>query len=122
MFFRRTISDLSRLRKRMLEEKTQHFSRCVRSSRVSIGACGASSRPCVSSAVDAPVLDDMTPAGVAMDGASIGVASSDPSAMHVAFRARRSDRLLNYLIAIVGVNCTVAIAVKNNGRDNWPVR
>jgi hypothetical protein len=56
-----------------------------------------------------------------MDGASIGVTSSHLPAMHVPFRARCLDGLLNNLIAIVWVHCAVAIAVKNNGRDSWPV-
>src|SRR5262245_42830971 len=103
----------------MLEEKAQHFSRCVRSPRVSIGAGRASPRPCVSSSVDAPVLEDVAPAGVAMDGPSIGVTSRHTPAMHVSFRARCVNGLLDYLIAVVWVHCAVAIAVKNNGWDRW---
>jgi hypothetical protein len=56
---------------RMLEEETQHFPRCVRSSRISVGADGAASRPCVSSSVDIPVLQDSAPTRVAMDSAGI---------------------------------------------------
>ncbi|MDB5609288.1 MAG: hypothetical protein JWP25_6188 [Bradyrhizobium sp.] len=57
------------LGKRMLEEETQHFPRCVRPSRMSVGACRAASRPCVSSSVDAPVLKDSAPTRVGMDRA-----------------------------------------------------
>src|SRR5215475_11801617 len=105
----------------MLEKKTQHFPCCIRSSRISIGARRASPRPSVSSSVNAPVLEDVAPAGVAVHRAGIGVASSHLPAMHVSFRARCLDGLLNNLIAVVWVHRTVAIAVKNNGRDSWPV-
>jgi hypothetical protein len=49
--------------------ETQHFPRCVRSPRISVGADGAASRPCVSSSVDIPVLQDSAPTRVAMDSA-----------------------------------------------------
>ena len=67
------------------------------------------------------MLEDVAPAGVAMDGASIGVTSGHPAALHISFRARCVDGLLDYLIAVVWVHCTVAIAVKNNGWDRWRV-
>ena len=109
------------LRERMLEEETQHFPRCVRSSRISVGARRAASRPCVSSSVDVPVLKDSAPAGVGMDRAGIGMPSRYPPAMHMLLRGRRSDRVLKNLIAVVWMHRNVAIAVKNNGRDSWPV-
>ena len=65
------------------------------------------------------MLEDVAPAGVAMDGASIGVTSRHPPALHISFRARCVDRLPDYLIAVVWVHCAVAIAVKNNGWDRW---
>ena len=106
---------------RMLEEETQHFPRCVRSSRISVGARRAASRPCVSSSVDVPVLKDCTPTRVGTDRAGIGMPSRYPPAMHVLLRARRSHRLFKNLIAVVWMHRNVAIAVKNNGRDRWPV-
>src|ERR1700738_4557169 len=106
---------------RMLEEETQHFPRCVRSSRISVGARRAASRPCVSSPVDVPVLKDSAPTRAGMDRAGIGMPSRYPLAMHLLLRARRSDRLLKNLIAVVWMHRNVAIAVKNNGRDRWPV-
>src|SRR5216684_5850599 len=106
---------------RMLEEETQHFPRCVRSSRISVGARRAAPRPCVSSSVDVPVLKDSAPTRVGMDRAGIGMPSRYPPAMHLLLRARRSDRLLKNLIAVVWMHRNVAIAVKNNGRDRWPV-
>src|ERR1700751_1985544 len=63
----------SLLEERVLEEETQHFPRCVRSSRISVGADRAASRPCVSSSVDIPVLQDAASARVAMDSAGIGM-------------------------------------------------
>jgi len=65
--------------KRMLEEETQHFPRCVRSSRISVGAYRAASRPCMSSSVDIPVLQDSAPTRVAMDSAGIGNALQVPA-------------------------------------------
>src|SRR4030088_3295524 len=106
---------------RMPEEKTQHFPRCVRSSRISVGARRAASRPCVSSSVDVPVLKDSAPAGVGVDRAGIGMPSRYPPAIHLLLRARRSQRLFKNLIAVVWMHRNVAIAVKNNGRDRWPV-
>src|SRR5260370_7259072 len=67
---------------RMLEEKTQHFSRCVRSSRISVGARRAASRPCVSSSVDVPVLKDSVPPRVGMDRAGLGIPPANPPAHH----------------------------------------
>src|SRR6202043_829235 len=109
------------LREQMREEKPQHFPRCVGSSRISIGASRAASRPCVSSSVDVPVFEDSAPTRVGMDRAGIGMPSRCPPAMHLLLRARRSDRLPKNLIAVVWMHRNVAIAVKNNGRDRWPV-
>src|ERR1700680_2761742 len=105
----------------MLKEETQHFPRCVGSSRISIGASRAASRPCVSSSVDDPVLEDSAPTRVGMDRSGIGMPSRYPTAMHLLLRGRRSDRLLKNLIAVVWMHRNVAIAVKNNGRDSRPV-
>src|ERR1700686_1359620 len=98
----------------MLEEETQHFPRCVRSSRIGVGARRAASRPCVSSSVDIPVLKYSAPTRVGMDRAGIGMPSRYLPAMHILFRARRSDRLLKNLIAVVWMHRKVAVAVKNN--------
>ena len=108
-------------RERMREEEAQHFPRCVRSSRISVGPRGAASRPCVSSSMDIPVLKDSAPARVGNDRAGIGMPSGHPPAMHLLLRSRCSDRLLENLIAIVGMHRRVAIAVENNGRDGRPV-
>src|SRR6266851_1708524 len=105
----------------MLEEETQHFPRCVRSSRISIGARRAASRPCMSSSVDVPVLKDSAPTRVGMDRAGIGMPSRYPPAMHLLLGAYRSHRPLKNLIAVVWMHCNVAIAVKNNGWDRWLV-
>src|SRR6266446_6230114 len=105
----------------MLKEETQHFPRCVRSSRISVGARRAASRPCVSSSVDVPVLKDFPPTRVGMDRAGISMPSRYPPAMHLLLRARVSRRLPKNLIAVVWMRRNVAIAVKNNGRDKWPV-
>src|SRR6266702_567465 len=106
---------------RMLEEETEHFPRCVRSSRISVGARRAAARPCVSSTVDVPVLKDSAPTRVGMDPAGIAMPTRNPPAMHFLLRARGSHRLLKNLIAVVWMHRSVAIAVKNNGRDRWPV-
>src|SRR5258708_9996183 len=106
---------------RMLEEQTQHFPGCVRSSRISVGSRRAASRPCVSSSVDVPALKDSAPTRVGIDRAGIGMPSRYPPAMHLLLRARRSHELLKNLIAVVWMHHNVAIAVKNNGRDRWPV-
>jgi len=49
---------------RMLEEETQHFPRCVRSSRISVGARRTAS---VSGSVDVPVLKDSAPTRVSIN-------------------------------------------------------
>src|SRR5260370_37708651 len=105
---------------RMVKEEPQHFPRCVRSSRISVGAGRAASRPCVSSSVDIPVLKDSAPARVGMDRAGIGMPSRYPPAMHVLLRARRSLRLLENLIAVAWVHRDVAICMKRDGRDTRP--
>src|SRR5262249_16888863 len=105
----------------MLEEEAQHFPRGIRSSRIGVGARSAASRPCVSSSVDVPVLKDSAPARVDMDRAGIGMPSRYPPAMHLLFGARRFHGLLKNLIAVGWMHGNVAIAVKNDGRDRWPV-
>jgi hypothetical protein len=109
------------LQERMLKEETQHFPRCVRPPRIGVRADRTAARPCVASSVDVPVLKDCTPARVGMDRAGIAMPSSYPSAMHFLLRARLFHGLLKNMIAVAWMHCNVAIAVKNNGRDRWPV-
>src|ERR1700676_2386004 len=109
------------LREQMREEKPQHFPRCVGFSRVRLGARRAASRPLVSRSVEDPVLQDSAPPRVGMDRAGIGMPSRYPPAMYLLLRDRRSHRLLKNLIAVVWMHGNVAIAVKNNGWDRWPV-
>src|SRR5467141_2649446 len=106
---------------RMLAEEPQHFPRCVRSPRISVGADRAASCPCVSGSVDVPVLKDFAPSRVGVDRPGIGMPFGYPPAMHLLLRARRSRRLLKNMIAVAWMHRNVAIAVKNNGRDKWPV-
>jgi hypothetical protein len=106
---------------RMLEEKTKHFPRCVGSSRISVGARRATPGPCVSGSVDIPVLQHSASARVAQDRSGIGMPSGYLPAMHLLLCAHRSHRLLKNLTAVVWMHGSVAIAVKNNGRDRWPV-
>ena len=56
-----------------------------------------------------------------MDRAGIGMPSRYPPAMHFLLRARRSQRLLKDLIAVVWMHRNVVVAVKNNGRDRWSI-
>ena len=105
----------------MLEEKTKHFPRCVRSSRISVGARSAASGPCVSGSVDIPVLQYSAPTRVAQDRSGIGMPSGYLPAMHVLLCADRSHRLLKNLIAVFWMHSSVAISVKNNGWDRWLV-
>src|SRR5215213_9986125 len=104
----------------MLEEKTKHFPCCVRSSRIGVGARGTASGPCVSGAVDIPVLQHSASARVAQDRCCIGMPSGYLPAMHLFLRADRSHRLRKNLIAVVWMNGGVAITVKNNGRNRCP--
>jgi hypothetical protein len=59
----------------MPEEETQHFTCCIRSLRIGVGARSAASRPCVAGSVDIPLLQDFAPARVGMGRAGIGMAS-----------------------------------------------
>ena len=102
--------------KRMPEEEAQHFPRCVRSLRISVGARRATSRPCVAGAVDIPVLQDFAPAPIDMGRAGIGVASRYLPAMHLFLRARRTHGLFKNLVAIVWMHCGVPVAVENDCR------
>jgi hypothetical protein len=103
--------------KRMFEEETQHFPRCVRPSRIGVGACRTASRPCVSSSVDVPALKDSAPARGGIDRTRIGMSSRYSPAMHLLLSDGHSRELLTNLIAIVRMNRRVSIAVKDNGRD-----
>src|SRR3954467_15198893 len=105
----------------MRQEKSQHLRRRVGSARIGVGARGTAARPGVSGAVDGPVFEDVAPAGVGMDRARIAVPARSPPAMHLRLRARRSLQLREKLIAVVWMHRAVAITVKNDGRDRWPV-
>ena len=105
------------LRERMLEEETQHFPRCVRSLRISVGARRAASRPCVAGAMDIPVLQDFASARIGMGRAGVGMPSRYLPATHLFLRSRRTDSLFNNLTAIVWMHGGVAVAVENNNRD-----
>jgi len=109
------------LRKRMPEEKTQHFPRCIRSPRIRIRARRATSRPSVGGAVDIPILQDFASARVGMSRTGVVMASRYLTAMHGFLRARRTDGLFKNLTAIVWMHGGVAVAVKNNCRDMRPV-
>src|SRR5271169_5706252 len=104
----------------VLEEEAQHLPRCVRSSRIGVGASGASSRPGVSGTMDLPVLKDCPPASVGMDCAGIGMSSGYPTAMHILLQVR-SPILRNNMIAVARMHCVVSIPMKNDGRDSRPV-
>ena len=101
----------------LLEEEAQHLSRCVRPSRIGVGADGASSRPGVSGTMDLPVLKDCPPARVGMDCAGIGVSSGYPTAMHISLQVR-SPVLRNDMIAVARMHYVVSIPMKNDGRDS----
>src|SRR6185295_14933229 len=105
----------------MLEEKAKHFPRCVRSSRIGVGACRAASGPCMSGSVDIPVLQHCTSTRVAQDRSGIGMPSGHLPAMHLLLCPHRSHGLLENLAAVVWMHGRVAIAVKDNGRDSCPV-
>src|SRR5712691_3062355 len=101
----------------MLEEEAQHLLRGVRSLRIGVGACGASSRPGVSGTMDFPVLKDCPAARVGMDCAGIGMSSWHPTTMHILLQIR-SPLLRNDMIAITRMHCVVSIPVKDDGRDS----
>lgn len=104
----------------MLEEKTHHFPCCVRSFWIGVGAGRAASGPCVSSAVDIPVLQYSAPARVAEDRAGVGMPSRYLAAVSFLLQPHGSHRLLKNLITVCWDE-RVAITVKNSGRDRWPV-
>ena len=105
----------------MLEEETQHFLCCVRSSRIGIGARGAASGPCMSGSVDIPVLQHSASARVAQDRSGKGMPAGYLPTMHLLLRVHRSQRLLENLTAVVGMHGRVSVAVKNDGRDSRSV-
>ena len=100
----------------MREEEAQHFPRRVRASRVGIGAGGTASRPCVAAAMNVPVFGNHPPARVGKAGAGTGMAVSHSSAKHPRCRARRFGGLVEYPLAVVGMDRGVAIAMENDGR------
>lgn len=100
----------------MPEEETQHFPRCVRSLRISVGAGGATARPRVAGAVDNPVLQNFAPAHIDMDHAGIGMASRYLPTVHLFLRSRRTDGLFKNLGAIVWMHRGVPVAVENDSR------
>src|SRR5260370_7980953 len=105
----------------MGKEETQEFRGWGWSPRSRVGDGRAASRPCVSSSMNVPVLKDFPPTRVGMDRAGISMPSRYPPAMHLLLRSRVSRRLLKKMIAVAWVHRDVAIAMKNNGRDRWPV-
>src|SRR5579863_7460335 len=108
-------------RKRMLEEETQHFSRCIRSVRIGVGTRRAASGPCVSGSVDFPMLKDSASGGVGMDRAGVRMPSGYLPAMHVHLRARPADGLPDNVSAVFRMYRDVAIAVEDNRRNGRAV-
>ena len=100
----------------MIQEKTKHFPRCIRSPGIGVRARRAAARPCVSGAMDAPVLYDFASARVSMGCAGVCMASGYLAAMQRYLRARLADGLLNNLTGIAWMHGGVAVAVKNNCR------
>src|SRR5690348_8174185 len=105
----------------MGEEEAQHFPCRIRPSRIGVRPRRAASRPCVSGSMDVPVLKDSAFARVDVDRAGIGVPARYLTAMHLPFGADGFHGLLKDLIAVTWMYGHVAIAVKNNGRDRWPI-
>ena len=99
----------------MLEEEAQHFPRCVRPLRISVGADRAPSRPSVSGSVDIPVLQDSAPIRVAIDSAGVRMTSRYLPTVHPLVRTRGLYRPFENLITVFRMHGSVAIAMKNNG-------
>jgi hypothetical protein len=68
-----------------------------------------------------PVLKNRAPTRIGMDGAGVGVSSRNPPSIYFLLRARRSHGLLENLMAIAWMHRNVAVAVKNDRGDDWPV-
>jgi len=66
-----------------LEEKPKHFPCCVRTSRIGVGTRAAASRPCVSGAVDIPVLQPRASTRVAQDRPCVSVPSGYLPIIHL---------------------------------------
>src|SRR5436305_10028696 len=57
-----------------------------------------------------------------MDRACIGTTSGYLPPMYLLLRPSRSQRLLKDLSAVVWMHGSIAVSMKNNGRDEWCVR
>ena len=105
----------------MIAKEPEHFLRCVRPSRVGVGAGGTTARPGVTSSVDAPLLQDCLAIGISMARAGIGMATGHLPATDSRLPVRSSHGMGDDMIGVSGVYYCVAIAVKNDGREGWPV-
>ena len=105
----------------MLEEKTQHFPRCVRSPRIRVGARGTTPRPRMGAAVDAPMLQDFAAADVNMRRPGVVMAFGYPPVMNGFLRVGRTNDLYKNLTAVDWMYGGVAVTVKNNCRDRRAV-
>src|SRR5690242_3132660 len=106
---------------RMIKEKPRHLLRCVRSSRIGIGARRAASGPGVTASMNAPVFKDCAPARVDVDCAGVGMSSGYSPPMHLRLRPLGFHGLRKNPIRVAWMYGGVAIAVKNDCRYNWPV-
>src|SRR6185295_749374 len=97
----------------------QHFPRCVRSPRISVGTRSATPRPCMGAAMDTPMLHELTIV-VGVGRAGIAMPSGYLPAMYLLLRLGRSHSLFEGLNAVVGMHGVVAIAVEDNGWDRLP--
>ena len=116
----------------MLEEKAQYFAAGVRSSGIGVRAFVASAAPCVSGAMDDPLLDDRFTVSVAVSDTRVfAPACAVPLFAALERRGcihRRSGTLCSacgmcdQIVAVLGMYRAVVIAVKDDHRRRAPWR
>src|SRR5215210_3094846 len=113
-------------RRMLLVEEPHHLRRGVGSFGVGVGAGVAPSRPCVSEAVDGPLLHNGATVGVVLSSAGVSVAAGDLPLSHRDWRDRLARRVTaarggvhllvdrEQLFGVARVYGRVAIPVEHN--------
>jgi hypothetical protein len=107
----------------VLKEEAEHLPRCVRSSRIGVGAGRTTARPGMAGAVDDPLLENYLPARVGVKCASVGMPARHPTVLSPGLQARDRGRpeLRDDLIAVARMNRAVLIPMEHDCRDHLPV-
>ena len=101
----------------MFEEKPDHLTGRVWSSRFGTGTGGAASGPCMACAMQFPVFQHRMPAFIALNRAGVSYSPGGVAAADVRLEDRPRLRLNNDVSTVGGMHGRVAVAMEHDRRQ-----